>query len=506
MRRAIILIISAIGLLGIMALVFFMSKNYDQAPAWPGKELTALPSTAKQTNVVTEFSLPMLTMESARPLLRNPDRGLRMETYITLGETPESYPGNTEDPYEKLLGFLEKYEEESPTVVQLYVYLTRYNEKPLDDAAFAQLQHMLELCRDSGVRALLRFAYQNESNPDADWPRVKGHLEQLGAWFQANGQLLEDALFAVQAGIVGYWGEGHSNVNFKKKYIGQAFDLLCSIVPKDVYVQVRNIDQMGKLSLLYRDRIGMHDDYIIGERNGDWSFFLGRDGSREKRLEEQFKRTINDGEMPWGVATYYDRADGYPLDSMDAIPILLQLKQYALTTLSLEHNYREAGPGRVFSMARWREESLSRAQLDEAGLPYHPRLLDENETISVFAYIQYHLGYLLSITAFELDARTVRFTLQNNGLAAPLNFNTLSLVVDGEEYLIGSYDKHVLGSMRAVAYTVDLPQGFDPAQPHSIGIRLAHCPGSAVCVRFANDTVFADGAQRMDTTPYFPNQ
>ena len=497
MHRTIILIISALGLLGIAALVFFMSKNHDQAPAWPGKELAALPSTAKQTNIVTEFSLPMLTPETAPPLLRNPDRGLRMETYITLGETPESYPGSAEDPYEKLLGFLEKYEEESPTVVQLYVYLTRYNEKPLDDAAFAQLQRMLELCRDSGVRALLRFAYQNESNPDPDWPRVKGHLEQLGAWFQANGQLLEDALFAVQAGIVGYWGEGHSNVNFNKKYIGQAFALLCRIVPADIYVQVRNVDQMGKLPLLYKDRLGMHDDYLIGERNGAWSFFLGRNGSREKRLEEQFKRTVNDGELPWGVATYYDRADGRPLDSMDAIPILLQLKQYALTTLSLEHNYREAGPGRLFSMARWREERLSRAQLDGAGLPYHPSLLDENGCISAFAYIQYHLGYLLSITAFAVDARTVRFTIQNNGLAAPLNLGALGLVVDGEEYLIGSYDKYALGSMRAVAYTVDLPQGFDPAQPHSIGIRLAHCAGSPVRARFANDTAFADGAQMM---------
>ena len=118
-----------------------------------------MPSTEKQTGVVTEFTIPMLTLESARPLLRNPDRGLRMETYITLGETPESYPGSAEDPYEKLLGFIEKYEEKSPTVVQLYVYLTRYNEKPLDDKVFEQLERMLLLLRENGVRALLRFAY-----------------------------------------------------------------------------------------------------------------------------------------------------------------------------------------------------------------------------------------------------------------------------------------------------------------------------------------------------------
>jgi len=89
---------------------------------------------------------------SLRPLLLNPDRGLRMETYITLGETPESYPGSAQDPYEKLLGLIEKYGEDNPTVVQLYVYLTRYNEKPLDDNAFAHMEKMFQLCRDNRVR------------------------------------------------------------------------------------------------------------------------------------------------------------------------------------------------------------------------------------------------------------------------------------------------------------------------------------------------------------------
>ncbi|MCL2301081.1 MAG: DUF4874 domain-containing protein [Firmicutes bacterium] len=442
--------------------------------------------------------LPMLRLADARPLLRNPDRGLRMEAYITLGEPPECYPGSAEDPYEKLLASIAKYEAESPTVAQLYVYLARYSEKPLDSAAFGQLGRMLALCRDKGLRALLRFAYQNESNPDADWPRVRGHLEQLGGWFRANAQLAEDTLSAVQAGIVGCWGEGHGNVRFKNKYIGSAFALLCGILPADVPVQLRNVDLMGKVPPLYNDRTGMHDDYLVGERNGPWSFFLGRDGPREKRLEERFSRSVNDGELPWGRAVYYDRPSGRPLDAMEAMPILLQAKQYALSTLSLEHNYREAGPGRLFTMARWRDELLSRARLEEAGLPYHPALLDENGNITAFEYIRCHLGYLLSITSYERDASTVRFTIQNHGLAAPLTLGALSLVIDGAEYPVGGYDRYALGSMRAAAYTVDLPENFDPARPHSVGIRLARRAGSLFCARFMNDTPFADGAQRME--------
>jgi len=492
-KRGIFIKTVIIALLGVTAaaIFFFIGKKSPQAPAWPGKELPMLPSTAEQTEFTAEFTLPMLALEDARPLLRNPDRGLRMETYITLG-APESYPGNPECPYEKMLGFIEKYEEESPVLVQLYVYLTRYSEKPLDGIAFAQLRQMLELLRDNGVRALLRFTYQNESNPDAAWPQVREHLNQIGAWFRQNSQLVEGTLYAVQGGIIGNWGEGHNNINFKNRYIGPAFDLLCRITPADVFVQVRNIDLMGMVSPKFKNRIGMHDDYMIGEPDGMWNFFLGRGGKRESRAEAGFWRTINDGEMPWGVATYYDRPDGHLLDSMDVMPILRQFKQYSMTSFSLEHNYREDVPGRRFSMDRWRDEHLALAQLEQAGLPCHPSLFDLDDNINTFDYIRYHLGYLLSVTSFERNKNQVRFTIQNNGFAAPLNFNALSLVIEGGEYLVGSYDKFALASMQAVTYTVDLPENFDSSQ--AIGIKLARRAGSPLSARFMNDTEFADGA------------
>ena len=494
--RRIIFIAGALLLPGIAAggLLLWRGANpFPQTPAWPGAALPVLPSTAEEADM--ESTLPLLSLDAARPLLQNPDRGLRMETYITLGEPPESYPGNAEDPCDRLLRMIETYREESPTVVQLYVYLCRYNEKPLDGPAFAQLERMLVLCKENRVRALLRFAYQNESNPDPDWPRVREHLYQLAAWFRAHGELVEDTLYCVQAGIVGYWGEGHTNQNLKSRYIGRVFDRVCRMAPEDTFVQVRTADLMRRVSGRYKGRLGMHDDYLIGELNGPWSFF---GGPAKRAVEARFPRTVNDGEMPWGVATYYDREDGAPLDSIDALALLAQIRQYSLTTLSLEHNYREVGPERVFSMARWKDAPITAAQLRALGMPYLPSLFGE-EAMPAFDYIQYHLGYLLSITRFELDAekRQLRFTIRNDGFAAPLNANALSLVIDGTEYLVGSYDKFALGSMRAVTYTVDLPEGCDLAAPRRLGVRLARRVGSALCVRFANDTPFKDGVQIM---------
>jgi hypothetical protein len=380
-------------------------------------------------------------------------------------------------------------------VVQLYVYLCRYNDKPLDQKAFDQLEQMLTLCRDNGMRVLLRFAYQNESIPDPDYIRVRGHLEQIEEWFKAHQELLEESLCAMQAGIVGFWGEGHSNKNTKNFTIGWIFDKVFHMTPADIFVQVRNIDLMNKVSSKYQDRMGMHDDYLIGDVNGPWSFF---NGQAKTGYEERFARTLNDAEMPWGIAKYYDREDGAPLNALDARSILAQVKQYSLSTLSLEHNYREDnGPASPYSMARWKNEFLSPAELAELGLPYLPSLFAEAAQPSVYDYIRYHLGYLLSIPSFAVTENSIRFTIQNNGFAAPLNANALSLVVDGVEYLVGSYDKYALGSMKAVSYTVDLPAGFDPAAPHDIGVKLARHAGSDICLRFANTTPFAEGAQWM---------
>ena len=437
--------------------------------------------------------LPMLSLERARPLLKNPDRGLRMETCLTPKPdgTPECCPGSREDPYKKLRGLSEKYTDESPMLAQLYIYLTHYNKRGLDAAAFAQMRQMLELLRELGVRALLRFAYQTEAYPDAGWRRVKGHLEQIGQWFQSNGPLLEDTMFAVQAGIVGCWGEGHSFVRFKEQHIGPAYDLLLRIVPEDMYVQVRTSALYNRVSKQYAERLGMHDDYLIGEKRGEWSFFLGEQNEHTKRLEEWFRRTINDAELPWGRAAYYDQPDGHPLDSLDAMQIFAQCAQYSLTSLSLEHNYRES-PEHVYSMARWKEEMLTAKQLDEAGLPYHSGLLDPKGCISAFAYIQYHLGYLLSIPSFDIAPGKARFTIRNNGFAAPLSLNALSLIVDGKEYFVESYDKYALGSMQAVTYTMALP---DLRGARRIGVKLARRAGSPIAARFMNDAEFSHGVQ-----------
>lgn len=90
------------------------------------------------------FDMKYLNADNAEVLLKNPDRGFRMETYITLGDPVDSYPTSNEDPFERILKLIEKYKEDSPTLCQVYVYLSNYNDKPLDELAFSQMKRFLK--------------------------------------------------------------------------------------------------------------------------------------------------------------------------------------------------------------------------------------------------------------------------------------------------------------------------------------------------------------------------
>ena len=386
-------------------------------------------------------------------LLKNPDRGFRTEHYITLGEPLQSYPGDNCCPFEKLRRIDEKYRADSPVVVQLYVYLPHYRKKPLDALAFSQLERILNLCVELEIQALLRFAYQNEVHcVDPKYRVVKGHLGQLEAWFAANEKLVTKSVTAVQGGLIGLWGEGHSNVKLRPRHFGKIYNRLAKMIPPTVFLQVRTRALADAVDREFLPRLGMHDDYIIGDKNCGWSYYFGHAGTDDER----FTMTLNDAEMPWGRATMMDKPDGEGLYNMPFLPILRQVKQYSLSTFSLEHNYLDFDPGdgEFSSLARWKKQFITIEMCEQEGFPYLPALFNGGR-MTVFDYIKYHLGYLLSVKV-EAD----RFTIKNHGFAPPLNARLL--VVNGNE--VSNFDPYKLGSMQQVKYSFsDINGGFNAA-------------------------------------------
>ena len=263
-----------------------------------------------------------INSENCSNLLSNPDRGLRMEHYITLGTPVCSYPLDGTDPFERAQTLIEKYKPDSPTLCQLYVYLSNYRRKSLDVVAFEQLKRIFELYRENNVRLLLRFAYSTGEVTDAPYRTVKKHLAQIKDWFNENRELVSDTLYCMQTGIIGLWGEGHSNKHLKNRHIKKVIRLVREVTPQNVYIQVRTFDMLKKVCDEFEDKTGIHDDYIIGDMNHKWSFTPQSQKEEFSQTLSHAKFTVNDGEMPWGRATLDDKEGAMPLNSLDGKVVL----------------------------------------------------------------------------------------------------------------------------------------------------------------------------------------
>ncbi|MGN0515414.1 DUF4874 domain-containing protein [Eubacterium sp.] len=431
-------------------------------------------------------------------LLTNPDRGLRMETYITLGKNLRAYPVKNRDPFERANALLIKYKEDSPTLCQLYVYLSDYVKKPLDELAFEQLKKMLEFFRNNGIRLLLRFAYSIEGVPDARYKYVKCHLEQINDFFHDNSELINDTLYCLQTGIIGYWGEGHSNKRLKNRYKKKVINSVCALAPKGIYTQVRTYDMLKLVSKENIAKVGIHDDYIIGDMAHKWSFVPS---TREKefcKTTRHTRLTVNDGEMPWGWATLDDKPNAPSLSSLDGISVLRQLQAYSMTSFSLEHNYKEDGC--CHSLEKWKTQFFSYKEISRLGITVNPCLFKDRDgndiELSIYDIIRYHLGYQLMISDFCENDGEVTFSLTNYGFAPALNFNYLAVVIKNTatdeiiEKEIIDYDKTLLQSGASISYKAVIPDGYS-----ALGIIADTFKSRGINPRFANSTPFIDGVQ-----------
>lgn len=457
-------------------------------------------ASARTAFVKPDKSIPL--MHSDTSLLKNPDRGLRMETYITLGDKPDSYPGSGEEPFARAKKMVDKYKPDSPTLCQVYVYLCNYNNKPLDDLAFNQLKRYFKIFEDNNIRMLLRFTYSTESVEDAPYRIVKKHLNQLDEWFNFNKELINNTLFCLQTGIIGYWGEGHSTKNLKPWYFAKVISDVRRLAPDGIYTQIRTYDLLEKVAKKDLPYVGIHDDYIIGDLTHKWSFIPNNSKNQSKynKTINHAKITINDGEMPWGIAKLDDSENGESLNRLDGKSILKQLQEYSLTSFSLEHNYRETDDGKTYSMEEWKNQYLSFEDTKNIGITVNPNLfIDDcgNEVkMSIYDIIRYHLGYQLVLSNYTQDKNEVSFSITNYGFAAPLNFNYLAVIFEDKstgdfgETQVPSYNKTKLLSGYSDIYTVKIPDNKEP-----VGIKLSTLKNRKQCVRFANATKFENGIQ-----------
>ena len=213
----------------------------------------------------------------------NPERGFRHE--IDGGCSPA---GMSNASIEELRRF-------NLTVAQTYCYLS--NDTQLAPAALRSMNAAFATLRRAGVKALWRFAYDRAMPGTHVYTEdtILGHIDQLAAPFAQH----HDALYVLQAGFIGSWGEWHSsmtNLHANKTAVSNIVEAeLFSLLPADRKINVRV--PVYKLSGVLRRPAGQP---VLAAHRGYGG--LGTAGTpltaRElDRWERRFARSLEDLEL-----------------------------------------------------------------------------------------------------------------------------------------------------------------------------------------------------------------
>lgn len=461
---------------------------------------------ADRRNIEYNFTTPALSGTESELLLKNPDRGLRMEVYLDVATGKSVFEYAEKDAIEALDEQIALYESDSPQLVQVYFYLTGYKDKPLDEKAFENMNCYFEELEKHNLKALLRFAYiSDDTNPTAQEPtveQVEAHMAQLKDFIKEH----EEQIHVFQMGLVGAWGEWDSGARARMKEEKRIVNAVLENTPEDMYIQVRYLNiknkNMDKNDAASWNRVGYHDDFLIGNLHG-WNTAGDNPESKEwKQMTEESKNLLVDGEMIWGSANDYYTGG----KSIDAMLIAKRMKEHHFTSLSLTHNYKETNKGEnsEYSMVDWQNEYVNQNALKKEGLPFEPNWFRDqdgnNLPRTMFEYIRDYLGYYLTVETAEAKVNekevSVDLDVKNYGFAAPIGLKSFDLVLlDSDGNVVDRVKACELGELQT-AENVNIQKTLtkpDENRVYRLAIEVEADDGTAV--RLANDMEYWNGYQ-----------
>lgn len=165
-----------------------------------------------------------------------------------------------------------------------------FNGSDLSKQKIEELDTIFQEAKNRGLKVIFRASYGFENasayNDPEDIAQIIRHIGQIKPILQKYG----DILYVIQAGFLGAYGEWHSsNFGDPPAVDAQAAVLhaLLDGLPENVLVCVRRpsfiraLFAQGKLDPAYADRIGVHNDALLGSGD-DWGTYT--DLSREEEL------------------------------------------------------------------------------------------------------------------------------------------------------------------------------------------------------------------------------
>lgn len=374
----------------------------------------------------------------------NPSRGFRLETAVDV-------VCDTINPIEELVNLSSKYASDSVSLTQCYFYLTELCGKNLEKKHFDVMQKYFDEMRSLGKKAVLRFAYERDfirrQPVGPELPHILLHLEQLKPFFEKN----KDLILAVQAGLIGAWGEWHSSVHGLENSDSVKtviLEKLLSVVPEELDVQVRLPEFKNLLKgkeKLY-NRLSFHDDFIVIKPDR-WDGDMHEGTDNYNQIVKESPYLVVDGEMPWGFWSVGQDPDSPSAGwIIEGLPVARRLLMQHYTSLSVIHNYKEQHINSIFdennppeySMVVWKKTMLNADSLFKYNMPvsdnYFVTSNGKSVKRSVFDYIRDHLGYRIELQKLITDA-----TWYKN----KVNHLDLTLINRGFSTVHGKYDVYL---------------------------------------------------------------
>jgi len=362
------------------------SCSYTAQAATPTPPPITTPAPAPGATVSVNYS-------ASTAVIPNPERGL----YRQVGcETPVS------------LSQLQNFRTSGGnTMLMCVFYLRNFVTSPISQAALNLFQQQMDTVRSAGMKAIVRFAYNDNNNPaDAKPAMVSTHLTQLAPYLAAN----KDVIAVVQAGLIGSWGEWGNTQNYGDSYNMTAqniadrksvVDKLLSVVPAERMVQLRmplfktklygttNLTSTEAFTNTAKARLGFHNDCFLSNAS-DYGTYVNL------AVESPYLATESNY-VPTGGETC-----AYVPPRSDCPSAVAEMTKYHWSFLNLDYNQTV--------LDNWRSQGC-------------------------FAQVGQKLGYRFVMTAgsFSGSAKpggtfSVSLALQNQGWASTYNSRDVELV------------------------------------------------------------------------------
>lgn len=351
--------------------------------------------------VITIIALICALPKSALPYdesteaINNPDQGFYRPIFVKLKADGAEYNKNIVNASTQLYHLRIDISEFSAAV-------NGSGDKQLSENALEDLDGLLSYLKEKEKSAIVRFAYDPKYNGEKDKePAQEIILKHIGQVCTILNKY-QTTITAIEAGLIGPWGEMHSSAIANAEYISpiiEAFltntDNLPVLVrtPKMIYnylgITLNDIDgyEIEKTSKAYR--LGLFNDGYLGSGSD-----LGTYTSREREIEFLSKQTDH---LPYGGEVVIPNSTLHDIET--CLPEMFKIN---LSYLNIEWNNQV--------IDKWKNSTYTKKCGDEEN--YYGK--------TAFEYIQNRMGY-----RFVLVNPSVKYNEKSSNLKVNLPLKNL---------------------------------------------------------------------------------